>query len=170
MEGGEDRYGGRVCCRRECNSNDLVGHIRLLQSARSVSDAADIFNKYSPTATDLSLSAPASYHGSGRRSKTSKESIGAEPEVSKRHQSPETFSKPHHAQRGLEGVALSHCTVVAYTRQSYRTCKTMSTSIHSENIRPYVSPRCDETHFKRQSPISNSFSEGSGLRHSFSKS
>lgn len=34
----------------------------------------------------------------------------------------------------------------------------------------YVRPRCDEIHFRRQRPISRSFSDGVGLRHSFSRS
>lgn len=34
----------------------------------------------------------------------------------------------------------------------------------------YVRPRCEEIHFRRHNPISNSFSEGSGLRHSASRS
>lgn len=48
-------------------------------------------------------------------------------------------------------------------------------SIHSfieflSGIRTYVRPRCDEIHFRRHRPISRSFSEGVGLRHSFSRS
>ena len=34
----------------------------------------------------------------------------------------------------------------------------------------YVRPLCDETNLRRQRPISASFSEGSGFRHSFSRS
>jgi len=34
----------------------------------------------------------------------------------------------------------------------------------------HVRPRCEETYFKRASPISASFAEGSGLRHSVSRS
>lgn len=43
---------------------------------------------------------------------------------------------------------------------------------HRDRERPstYVRPRCDDTHLRRQSPISMSFSDGSGLRHSVSKS
>lgn len=36
--------------------------------------------------------------------------------------------------------------------------------------RAHVNPRCDETYFRRASPISDSFSDGSGFRHSVSRS
>ena len=36
--------------------------------------------------------------------------------------------------------------------------------------RAHVNPRCDETYFSRASPISDSFSDGSGFRHSVSRS
>lgn len=36
--------------------------------------------------------------------------------------------------------------------------------------RAHVNPLCDETYFRRASPISDSFSDGSGFRHSVSRS
>ena len=40
----------------------------------------------------------------------------------------------------------------------------------TENRYTHVSPRCDDIHLRRHSPISKSFCEGSGVRHSASRS
>lgn len=39
-----------------------------------------------------------------------------------------------------------------------------------QRSRAHVNPLCDETYFRRASPISDSFSDGSGFRHSVSRS
>ena len=81
----------------------------------------------------------------------------------------QTSVVPHLCRRDFDWVLLPHIDDVCTHRISpyFKYVKTR----HLEGTgNTHVRPLCDDTYFRRASPISDNTSEGSGLRHSVSRS